>query len=94
MRDNNVPEQEDVVVVGDLVVPARVGAEVAVDVGTVVLPHADGKVDGAGIDSNSMTISLSSHGRRHVKMRLMRVLAGVVRRSVRRRSWRWQWWLR
>ena len=37
MPDNNVPEQEDVIVVGDLAVPARVGAEVAVDVGTVVL---------------------------------------------------------
>ena len=76
---DNVPEQEDVVVVGDLVVPARVGAEVAVDVGTVVLPHADGEVDGAGIDSNNRTISLSSHGRRYVR--------------ARRRSWRCRWWL-
>jgi len=90
MRNGNVPEQEDVIVVGNLAVTAGVGAErqrprldgleVAVDVGTVVLPHTDREVDDAGIDSNNRTISLSSHGRRHVR--------------ARRRSWRCRWWLR
>lgn len=90
IRNHDVPVQVDVVVVGDLAVTAGVGAErqrpqldgleVAVDVGTVVLPHADGEVDGAGIDSNNRTISLSSHGRRYVR--------------ARRRSWRCRWWLR
>ena len=90
MRDDGVPVQDDVVVVRDLAVTAGVGAErqrpqldgleVAIDVGTVVLPHADGEVDGAGIDSNNSTISLSSHGRGHVR--------------VRWRSWWWRWWLR
>ena len=89
MRNGSVPEQEDVIVVGDLAVTASVGAErkrpqldgleVAVDVDTVVLPHADGEVDGAGIDSNNRTISLSSHGRRHVR--------------ARQRSWWCRCWL-
>ena len=90
VRDGSIPEQEDVIVRGDLVVTAGVGAEwqrpqldgleVAVNVSTVVLPHTDGEVDGVGIDSNNRTISLSSHGRRHVRARW--------------RSWRCRWWLR
>ena len=90
VRDDSVPEQEDVIVVGDLAVTASVGAErkrpqldgleVAVDVDTVVLPHADGEVDGAGIDSNNRTILLSNHRRRHVRARW--------------RSWQCRWWLR
>jgi len=89
VRDGSVPEQEDFIVVGDLAVTTGVGAErqrpqldgleVSADVGMVVLPHADGEVDGAGIKSNNKTISLSSHGRRHVR--------------ARRRSWRCRWWL-
>ena len=34
-----------------------------VDVDTVVLPHSDGEVGGAGIDSDSRTISFSNHGK-------------------------------
>ena len=34
-----------------------------VDVETVVLPHSDGEVGGARIDSDGRTISLSSHGK-------------------------------
>ena len=92
VRDDGVPVQDDVIVVGDLIVTTVVGAEwqrqhlvgleVVVDCDTMVLPHADGEVDSARIDSNNRTISLSSHGRRHVRARWRRVLAGVVRRSI------------
>ena len=73
VRHGGIPEQDDVVV-GDLAVTAVVGAErqrqrlvgleLAVDVDTVVLPHADGEVSGAGIDFDNRTISFSSHGKR------------------------------
>lgn len=74
MRDDGVPEQDDVVVVDDLAVMVVVGAEwqrqqlvgldVAFDVETVVLPQSNGEVGGARIDSGSKTISLSIHGKR------------------------------
>ena len=38
-----------------------VGLEVAIDVDTVGLPHANGEVGRAGINSDSSTISFSSH---------------------------------
>ena len=89
VRYGSVPEQDDIIFVGDLAITAGVGAErqrpqldgpeVAVEVDTV-LPHTDGEVDGAGIDSNNRTILLFSHGRRHVR--------------ARRRSSRCQCWLR
>jgi len=74
VRDGGIPKQNDVIVVEDLAVTAVVGAEwqrqqlvgleVAVDVDTVGLPHADGEVGGAEINFASRTISFSSYGKR------------------------------
>jgi len=72
--DDGVTEQDDVFFVGNLLVTTVVIAkqqrqqtvelEEVVDVDTVVLPHSDGEVGGAGIYSDTRTISFSSHGKR------------------------------